>query len=108
MIRLKIQTCVSRSLAQVWYRLAHYYMMWPWPVAKMVDRGVDAGYQALLAEELFHANECCLDEGLGAVLQSAMDSAESLVNQPLLRDFLFQLMNSTKVTNKSLSSSGSC
>ena len=74
-------------------------MMWPWPVAKMVDRRVDAEDQALLAEELFHANDCCLDEGLGAVLQSAMDSAESLVNQPLLRDCLSQLINITKVTS---------
>ena len=96
MIRLKIQTLVLRLLVQVWYRLVHYYMMWPWPVAKMVDRRVDAEDQALLAEELLHANDCCLDEGLGAVLQSAMDSAESLVNQPFHPDFLSQLMNSTQ------------
>ena len=96
MNQLKIQTLVLRLLVQVWYRLVHHYMMWPWLVAKMVDGRVDAEDQALLAEELFHANDCCLDEGFGAVLQSAMDSAESLVNQPLLRDFLSQLMNSTK------------
>ena len=56
MIRLKIQTLVLRLLVQVWYRLVHYYRMWPWFVAKIVDRRVDAEGQALLAGELFHAN----------------------------------------------------
>ena len=64
----------------------------------MADRRVDAEDQALLAEELFHASHGCLDEGLGAVMPSAMDYAESLVNQPLIRDFVPQIMNSTKVT----------
>ena len=82
MIRLMIQTLVLRLLVQVWYRLVHYYMMWPWPLAKMVDRRVDAEDQALLAEEVVHANDCCLDKGQS--LQSAMDYAEGLVNQPLL------------------------
>lgn len=95
-MRLKVQMITLRLMANVWYRLVHHYKLWPWPVAKVLDDRVPEDEQLSIAEQLFFANECCLDEGVCISLQNHMTCGADLVREGHLRTLAQSVFNHCK------------
>jgi hypothetical protein len=60
------------------------------------DPKEDNDERLAIAEVFFHANECCLDEGVGIPLQQHMTRTSDLLDDDPLRHFAFALFNNTK------------
>ena len=60
------------------------------------DPKEDIDERSSIAEVFFHANECCLDEGVGIPLQQLMTRTSEALDDGPLRHFAFSLFNHAK------------